>query len=223
MEEDDKGCPIIRMGVSGWMFLLVPAYPGSPGQKAVKRLCVCVCLILLVGREKENRCLYTRSFFTRTGGLRTKGSGQAPGLWWSLIFVITPSDYCHKVCKNVCLQAGCHSSSLRVAEKELGVNGVLSYEAWRTDSGGWVLGEETASLVPISKGVWGALWALPTRTGAEPWRLNDPGCLFCYVIKCIQLQKSVTLLAWGVVATPWVTRNYLSSMPLTPSINWHPA
>ena len=39
MEEDDKGCPVIRMGVSGWMFLLVP---GSPGQKAVKRQCVCV-------------------------------------------------------------------------------------------------------------------------------------------------------------------------------------
>ena len=26
------------------MFLLVPAYPGSPGQKAVKLLCVCVCV-----------------------------------------------------------------------------------------------------------------------------------------------------------------------------------
>ena len=26
------------------MFLLVPAYPGSPEQKAVKRLCVCVWL-----------------------------------------------------------------------------------------------------------------------------------------------------------------------------------
>jgi len=26
------------------MFLLVPAYPGYPGQKAVKRLCVCVCV-----------------------------------------------------------------------------------------------------------------------------------------------------------------------------------
>jgi len=26
MEEDDKGCPMIRMGVSGWVFLLVPAY-----------------------------------------------------------------------------------------------------------------------------------------------------------------------------------------------------
>jgi len=44
MEEDDKGCPMIRMGVSGWMFLSVLAYPGSPGQKAVKLLCVCVCL-----------------------------------------------------------------------------------------------------------------------------------------------------------------------------------
>jgi len=28
------------------MFLLVPAYPGSPGQKAVKRLCVCVCVLI---------------------------------------------------------------------------------------------------------------------------------------------------------------------------------
>ena len=29
----------------GFTFL-VPAYPGSPGQTAVKRVCVCVCLIL---------------------------------------------------------------------------------------------------------------------------------------------------------------------------------
>jgi len=44
MEEDDKGCPMIRMGVSGRMLFLVPAYPDSPGQKAVKPLCVvCVC------------------------------------------------------------------------------------------------------------------------------------------------------------------------------------
>ena len=45
MEEGDKGCPMIRIGASGWMFLLVPAYPGSPRQKAVKRLCVCVCVV----------------------------------------------------------------------------------------------------------------------------------------------------------------------------------
>ena len=50
MEEGDKGCPMIRMGVSGWMFLLVTAhiYPGSPEQKAVKRLCVCVCVCVCV-------------------------------------------------------------------------------------------------------------------------------------------------------------------------------
>ena len=37
MEKGDKGSTMIRMGVSGWMFLLVPAYPGCPGSKAVKR------------------------------------------------------------------------------------------------------------------------------------------------------------------------------------------
>jgi len=29
---------MIRMGVSGRMFLPVPAYPGSPGHRAVKQL-----------------------------------------------------------------------------------------------------------------------------------------------------------------------------------------
>ena len=32
MEEVDKGRLVIRMGVSGWMFLLVLAHLGSPGQ-----------------------------------------------------------------------------------------------------------------------------------------------------------------------------------------------
>jgi len=41
---------MIRMGVSGWMFLLVPAYPGGPGQKAVKRLCVRVCVCVCVSK-----------------------------------------------------------------------------------------------------------------------------------------------------------------------------
>jgi len=42
------------MGVSGWVFLLVPAYPGCPGPKAVKRLCVCSfsALMLLAGRQE---------------------------------------------------------------------------------------------------------------------------------------------------------------------------
>jgi len=47
MEEVDRGCPMIRMGVSGWMFLLVLAHPGSPAQTAVKQLCVCVCVCIV--------------------------------------------------------------------------------------------------------------------------------------------------------------------------------
>ena len=33
------------MGVSGWMFLLVPAYPGCPGSKAVKRSLLLLLLL----------------------------------------------------------------------------------------------------------------------------------------------------------------------------------
>ena len=42
MEEVDKGCLMTRMGVRGLMFLLVPAHPGSPGQRVTKQLCVCI-------------------------------------------------------------------------------------------------------------------------------------------------------------------------------------
>ena len=40
MEEGDEWCPMNRMGVSGWVFLLVPSYPGCPGPKGVKQLCM---------------------------------------------------------------------------------------------------------------------------------------------------------------------------------------
>jgi len=33
---------MIRIDVSRRMFLLVPAQPGSPGQRAAKRFCVCI-------------------------------------------------------------------------------------------------------------------------------------------------------------------------------------
>jgi len=43
MEEADKDWMLIRM-VGGWVFLLVPAHPGSPGQRAVKRLLLLLLL-----------------------------------------------------------------------------------------------------------------------------------------------------------------------------------
>jgi len=48
MKEVDKGCLMIRMGVSGRMFLLVSAYPGSLGSKTVLTV-VCVCVALADG------------------------------------------------------------------------------------------------------------------------------------------------------------------------------
>ena len=51
MEKDDKGSTMIRMGVSGWMFLLVPAYPGCPGSKAVKRSLLLLWRHWLVGTK----------------------------------------------------------------------------------------------------------------------------------------------------------------------------
>jgi len=38
MSDDLDGCEWVS-------FLLVPAYPGSPGSTAVKQLCVCVCIL----------------------------------------------------------------------------------------------------------------------------------------------------------------------------------
>ena len=55
MEKDDKGSTLIRIGVSGGKLLLVPAYPGCPGSKAVKRslllslLYFCVCFFVNFG------------------------------------------------------------------------------------------------------------------------------------------------------------------------------
>jgi len=44
--------------ISGWMFLLVPAYPGSSRQKAVKRLCVCMCCYEMHHYQKYNTCMF---------------------------------------------------------------------------------------------------------------------------------------------------------------------
>jgi len=46
MEEADKDWMMIRK-VGGWVFLLVPAHPGSPGQRAIKWSLLLLLLSLL--------------------------------------------------------------------------------------------------------------------------------------------------------------------------------
>jgi len=61
---------------SGWMFLLVPAHPGFPGQipqRAVKRLCVCVCC-----------------FTTQSNEFGTDFTGWTKKVWLSLSSAICP-------------------------------------------------------------------------------------------------------------------------------------
>ena len=53
MEKGDKGSTLTRIGVSGCMFLLVPAYPGCPGQMAVKWLLLLLLLLFLLLLYKQ--------------------------------------------------------------------------------------------------------------------------------------------------------------------------
>ena len=52
---------MIRIGVSGWKFLLVPAYPGCPGSKAVKRslllLLLQSCVLSTFAVINEYKCM----------------------------------------------------------------------------------------------------------------------------------------------------------------------
>jgi len=48
MEKADKGWLMIRIGVSGGMFLLVLAHPGSLGQRAIKRLLLFIGFLFLL-------------------------------------------------------------------------------------------------------------------------------------------------------------------------------
>ena len=47
----------------GFTFL-VPAHPGSPGKRAVKRVCVCVCVCVCVSCVSEKVNLYFSTFLT---------------------------------------------------------------------------------------------------------------------------------------------------------------
>ena len=53
---------IIQIGFT----FLVPAYLGSPGQRAVKRLCVCVCVVCVWGGRTD--CDVEANAFCRREG-----------------------------------------------------------------------------------------------------------------------------------------------------------
>ena len=63
IDEVDKGCLMNRKGVSGWMFLLVPAYPGSPEQQSLTtvRHCQSKEASLLWSHHEETRKAVKRS------------------------------------------------------------------------------------------------------------------------------------------------------------------
>ena len=58
MEKGDKGCTLDRMGVSGLMFLLVPAYPGGPGQTAVKWLLLLLLYSTIIMKVSNAQYIY---------------------------------------------------------------------------------------------------------------------------------------------------------------------
>ena len=81
MEKGDKGSTMIWMGVSWWMFLLVPAYPGCPGSKAVKRS----LLLLLLLWMCRMRSSFTMS--ARETMRSTRSSWKNSQLYrWGFIF-----------------------------------------------------------------------------------------------------------------------------------------
>jgi len=67
-----------------------------------------------------------------------------------------------------------------------------------------------------SKGAWGATVSCLSQVGggvlaAQRFSciLRSSGGLFCYAKACIQLQKSLSLAARGVMPFPWRARNYM--------------
>jgi len=69
------------------MFLLVPAYPGSPGQKAVKRLCVCV---LRHGSKFSQQCILT--IHTKTSTADTQITNQLSVVHVMLVLTAEAAD-----------------------------------------------------------------------------------------------------------------------------------
>jgi len=90
MEEADKDWLMIRM-VDGWMFLLVLAHPGSPGQRAVKWLLLLfwLCIMLwhaaLVGWQAGHLVHRTCAIYSTRFSSRTSGRKNSKRNWISQV------------------------------------------------------------------------------------------------------------------------------------------
>jgi len=69
------------------MFLLVPAYPGSPGQKAVQRLCVCV---LRHGSKFSQQCIL--KIHTKTSAADTQITNRLSVVHVMLVLTAEAAD-----------------------------------------------------------------------------------------------------------------------------------
>ena len=60
-------------------YFLVPAHPGSPGQRAVKRVCVCVCVeICTIHYSSEISCFVTTDMMGRGRNFRQQAQTEHP-------------------------------------------------------------------------------------------------------------------------------------------------
>ena len=79
-----------------WFCLLVPAHPGSPGKRAVKRVCVyvCVCVIFYL-----RICFYGFSVLEQKFGIfDISYLLYVPSVLWLLLLVGRQKE--HPACKN---------------------------------------------------------------------------------------------------------------------------
>jgi len=73
--ESRLGWLMTTMSVSGWMFLLVPAHPGCPGQ--IPQSCVCVCVCMSPSHDTTVYLFTDRQCDTPTSGLFTVHNDSA--------------------------------------------------------------------------------------------------------------------------------------------------
>jgi len=100
---------LIRIGVSGWKFLLVPAYPGCPGSKAVKRSLLLLLLFFFLPLLNIRRSVLWHCWLGDWKGIRPV-KNWVVGCWRGYLFgaryrltQVVPDKGPLNVCVCVCM------------------------------------------------------------------------------------------------------------------------